>query len=218
MGSREEEAGFETRSFRKIRRTLEGFKNPGTRTADDKNPVNLECVDKIVLNQKNAQTCSHLTRRLQSKERHSKLLSALRALEVILVPVRNCCCNGLNRYQVPAYVRFLSIPRNGHANLTSSNNHSSTVSVLAKSTTFCCKPYCTGSEHVGEARRNVKRAMLAALSAVYPTSRPQDYWILSRSLVLIDTRKSITVGREDDGARKCLKPQVVKSLEKDRDP
>ncbi|GAA50012.1 hypothetical protein CLF_103923 [Clonorchis sinensis] len=52
---------------------------------------------------------------------------------------------------------------------------------------------CTGSASVDEAWQNVKEAMLAAFSAVCPTSpiRPQNHWISARSLSMIDARKSI---------------------------
>ncbi|GAA47984.1 hypothetical protein CLF_101047 [Clonorchis sinensis] len=62
--------------------------------------------------------------------------------------------------------------------------------------------YCTGSEHVDEAWQNVKGAVLAAFSAVCPTSRirPQDHWMSTRSLSMIDARKSILAGNEYDGA------------------
>ncbi|GAA56588.1 ATP-binding cassette transporter [Clonorchis sinensis] len=74
------------------------------------------------------------------------------------------------------------------------------------------------SEHVDEAWQNVKRAMLAAFSAICPTSpiRPQDHWMSSRPLSMIDARKAIPAGNEYDGARKSLKRQIVKSLRKDR--
>ncbi|GAA51998.1 hypothetical protein CLF_107197 [Clonorchis sinensis] len=53
--------------------------------------------------------------------------------------------------------------------------------------------YSTGSEHVDEAWQNVKGAMLVAFSAVCPTFpiRPQDHWLSSKSLSMIDARKSI---------------------------
>ncbi|GAA54842.1 hypothetical protein CLF_105790 [Clonorchis sinensis] len=49
---------------------------------------------------------------------------------------------------------------------------------------------------VDEAWQNVKEAMLAAFSAVCPTSpiRPQNHWISARSLSMIDARKSIPAG------------------------
>ncbi|GAA51447.1 hypothetical protein CLF_106151, partial [Clonorchis sinensis] len=55
---------------------------------------------------------------------------------------------------------------------------------------------CTGSASVDEAWQNVKEAMLAAFSAVCPTSpiRPQNHWISARSLSMIDARKSIPAG------------------------
>ncbi|GAA53046.1 hypothetical protein CLF_109409, partial [Clonorchis sinensis] len=55
---------------------------------------------------------------------------------------------------------------------------------------------CIGSGNVDEAWQNVKEAMLAAFSAVCPTSpiRPQNHWISARSLSMIDARKSIPAG------------------------
>ncbi|GAA56346.1 hypothetical protein CLF_110686 [Clonorchis sinensis] len=63
--------------------------------------------------------------------------------------------------------------------------------------------YCTGSTHVDEAWQNVKGATQAASSAVCPTSpiRRQDHWMSSRSLSMIDARKSIPAGNEYDAAR-----------------
>ncbi|GAA49561.1 hypothetical protein CLF_103230 [Clonorchis sinensis] len=68
---------------------------------------------------------------------------------------------------------------------------------------------CTGSASVDEAWQNVKEAMLAAFSAVCPTSpiRPQNHWISARSLSMIDARKSIqrTI---DSGAFTQLAPPM----------
>ncbi|GAA47699.1 hypothetical protein CLF_100693, partial [Clonorchis sinensis] len=52
--------------------------------------------------------------------------------------------------------------------------------------------YCTGSEHVDEAWQNVKGAMLAAFSAVCPTSpiRPQDHWMSASPLMYLRTNLS----------------------------
>ncbi|GAA48617.1 COP9 signalosome complex subunit 7 [Clonorchis sinensis] len=57
---------------------------------------------------------------------------------------------------------------------------------------------CTGSASVDEAWQNVKGVMLAAFSAVSPTSpiRPQNHWISARSLSMIDARKSIPAGND----------------------
>ncbi|GAA50552.1 hypothetical protein CLF_104713 [Clonorchis sinensis] len=57
---------------------------------------------------------------------------------------------------------------------------------------------CTGSEHVDEAWRNVKGAMLEAFSAVCPTFpiRPQHHWMSTRSLSMNDARKSIPAGND----------------------
>ncbi|KER26834.1 hypothetical protein T265_05969 [Opisthorchis viverrini] len=59
--------------------------------------------------------------------------------------------------------------------------------------------------------------MLAAFSTVCSTSPipPQDPWMSSRSLSMIDARKAIPAGNEYDGARKSLKRQI--SLRKDRE-
>ncbi|GAA51646.1 mitogen-activated protein kinase kinase 4 [Clonorchis sinensis] len=58
------------------------------------------------------------------------------------------------------------------------------------------KKYCDGSVHVDEAWQNVKGAILAAFTAVCPTSpiRPQDHWMSSRSLSMVDARKAIPAG------------------------
>ncbi|KER27485.1 LOW QUALITY PROTEIN: hypothetical protein T265_13775 [Opisthorchis viverrini] len=77
----------------------------------------------------------------------------------------------------------------------------------------------TGSEHVDETRQNVKGVVLAVFIAVCLTSpiRPQDHWMSSRSLCMIDARKSILAASEYSGARKSLKHQIVKSLRKSRE-
>ncbi|GAA57683.1 hypothetical protein CLF_113073, partial [Clonorchis sinensis] len=75
------------------------------------------------------------------------------------------------------------------------------------------KQYYTGSEHVDEAWQNVKGAILAAFTAVCPTSpiRPQDHWMSSRLLSTIDARKAIPARQRV--RRRAQIPQMLKSEE-----
>ncbi|GAA53509.1 hypothetical protein CLF_110397 [Clonorchis sinensis] len=74
---------------------------------------------------------------------------------------------------------------------------------------------CTGSANVDEAWQNVKEAMLAAFSAVCPTSpiRPQNHWISARSLSMIDARKSIPAGNARMGTT-SQSPLIIFKLSK----
>ncbi|KER27161.1 hypothetical protein T265_13857, partial [Opisthorchis viverrini] len=76
--------------------------------------------------------------------------------------------------------------------------------------------YCGGSERVDEAWQNVKGAILAAFSASCPTSpiRPQDHWMSSRSLSMIDARKAIPAG--NDFYENYLLPKVKQDIEENR--
>ncbi|GAA57649.1 hypothetical protein CLF_113021 [Clonorchis sinensis] len=61
--------------------------------------------------------------------------------------------------------------------------------------------------------------MLTAFSAVSLTSPvlPQDHWVFSRSLSMIDTRDSKPAGNKFDGARTSLNYRIVKSLREGRE-
>ncbi|KER30933.1 hypothetical protein T265_02745 [Opisthorchis viverrini] len=65
--------------------------------------------------------------------------------------------------------------------------------------------------------QNEKGDMLAAFSAACSTSpiRPQDHWMSSRSLPMIDAGESIPAGYKYDGAFKPPRRQIGKSLWKD---